>query len=446
MATENGKPTDQTGTDQNTDDRQVLDDLTVLDGRDAPNLDAEEQVMLGDPDTDLDDPIFRSAISEGSQSTLHEVERGVSGRFTNEQQGAPRSGQGIQGEREEVTLSGLDENTDGGSDQTDTPDQAQDGPDTVHGDHFQDEDASRDANDDGATGGAPAPAAPAAGSQGGTPPPGFSAFSQVAGEEGDGDGTPGTPGDDEPSEDELVGDTVDVTAEAPSLSMTDAAGVEDQSISLNLSAALTDTDGSESLSITIGGVPSGATLSAGINNGDGTWTLTAADLPGLTVTPPANSDVDFQLTVTATSTEGGSGATATSTGTIDVSVAADADAPTLTLNDASGTEDQAISLNLSSALTDTDGSESLSITIGGVPSGATLSAGTNNGDGTWTLEPGDLAGLTITPPANSDADFQLTVTATSTEADGGDTATTSGTVNVSVAADADAPTLTLNDA
>ena len=40
------------------------------------------------------------------------------------------------------------------------------------------------------------------------------------------------------------------------------------------------------------------------------------------------------------------------------------------------------------------------VTIGGVPSGAVLSAGSDNGDGSWTLSEGDLAGLTITPAAD----------------------------------------------
>ncbi|MCP5366703.1 MAG: hypothetical protein H6906_04225, partial [Hyphomicrobiales bacterium] len=240
--------------------------------------------------------------------------------------------------------------------------------------------------------------------------------------------------------------SVAADADAPTLTVSDAAGTEDTAIALDIASALTDTDGSESLSITISGVPSGATLSAGTDNGDGTWTLSAGDLAGLTITPPADSDVDFQLGVTATSTEADGGDTASTLGTINVSVAADADAPTLTVSDAAGTEDTAIALDIASTLTDTDGSESLSITISGVPTGATLSAGTDNGDGTWTLTPAQLAGLTITPPADSDVDFQLGVTATSTEADGGDTATTLGTINVSVAADADAPVLNVTDA
>ncbi len=71
-----------------------------------------------------------------------------------------------------------------------------------------------------------------------------------------------------------------------------------------------------------------------------------------------------------------------------------------------------------------------------MPAGATLSAGTDNGDGSWTLTPAQLTGLTITPPANSDADFTLTVTSTST--DGVDTAQTVDTMNVTVNAAPDA--------
>lgn len=46
--------------------------------------------------------------------------------------------------------------------------------------------------------------------------------------------------------------------------------------------------------------------------------------------------------------------------------------------------------------------------------GATLSAGTDNGGGSRTLTATERAGLTITPPARSDSECQLTVTATAT--------------------------------
>ena len=163
-------------------------------------------------------------------------------------------------------------------------------------------------------------------------------------------------------------------------------------------------------------MPSGAQLSAGTDNLDGTWTLTPADLAGLTVTPPADSDADFTLTVAATSTET-EGDTDTTVASLDVTVTGVADVPTVTVADATGAEDQAIALDIGVALNDIDGSETITdITVSGVPSGAQLSAGTDNLDGTWTLTPADLAGLTVTPPADSDADFTLTVSATSTEA------------------------------
>ncbi len=116
-----------------------------------------------------------------------------------------------------------------------------------------------------------------------------------------------------------------------------------------------------------------------------------------------------------------------------------ADAPVLTTSDASGDENSAIDLDIASALTDAF----LSITISGVPAGASLSTGTDNGDGTWTLTQGQLAGLTLTPPGDSDADFTLTVTATST--DDSDTAQTVDTFDVIVTAVADASTLAAND-
>jgi Ca2+-binding RTX toxin-like protein len=218
--------------------------------------------------------------------------------------------------------------------------------------------------------------------------------------------------------------------DAPNLTVTDPTGAEDTAIALNITAALADAAGSESLAITISGVPAGATLSAGTDNGDGTWTLTQAQITGLTITPPADSSVDFQLTITATATEI-DGDTAYTTATLDVAVSGVADAPGLTVSDASGTEGSPIALDITSALSDVDGSESLSVMVSGVPAGATLSAGVDNGDGSWTLEPGDLDGLAVTPAAGNTEDFTLTVTSTAAEADG-DTALTSATLDVGV--------------
>ena len=353
-------------------------------------------------------------------------------------------------------------------------------------------------------------------------------------------------------------------------------------------------------SVTIAEVPTGAVLSAGTDNFDGTWTLTPDQLSGLTITPLAGSGVDFSLTVTATSTDGA----VSDPATVQVAVDAVADTPTLSVTlgdgvpmdtgftvenvgnasagyhntygyyvmddngnpesgqiiwadvkdtvgdtftvegvnqdevgfflipngddlnsglqdgqsitfqqddsgnwvvvangvalqgqganalfsdpslnqggydymvdtdlvgnqnweDLAGGGDQdfndvnmdvawdsegggAISrdLNIEVALTDTDGSETLSITVAGMPEGAELSAGTDNLDGTWTLAPDQLAGLTITPPADSSENFTLTVTvtATDTDPDTGEqtTATTTETINVAVTPANEAPTV-----
>ena len=82
--------------------------------------------------------------------------------------------------------------------------------------------------------------------------------------------------------------------------------------------------------------------------------------------------------------------------------------------------------------------------MGGVREGETMSDGTDNGDGTWTLGSGDLDGLKITPPSDFSGSFDLGVSATAT--DGTDTTTTSDTLTVDVSGVADDPTLSVSDA
>ncbi len=356
--------------------------------------------------------------------------------------------------------------------------------------------------------------------------------------------------------------------EAPEVTGALASGTEDKPLDLSPLIDIATGGQAGELSVQIAGVPEGAVLSAGQDNGDGTWSLAPSDLEGLTLSPPQNSDEDFTLNVTATMT-GEGGETALTTAKLPVSLDPVADAPKLALaggdtseivlrvaadswkgdpnlrlevdgetignwkvsadhgagewetirvsgdfsengpqevkvgftNDAyggtpdtdrnlyvdrievngkayeaegegvdyghrdaqeamkwagkltfdtsdnpgpnagiAGDEDTAIALDLSAALTDTDGSESLSVTVAGLPEGAELSAGEDNGDGTWTLEPGDLDGLTLTPPQDYNGNFTLQVTATATEAANGDTASTAIEVPVQVAPVNDAPT------
>lgn len=209
---------------------------------------------------------------------------------------------------------------------------------------------------------------------------------------------------------------------------------------VNIEAGLTDTDGSETLSITIGNVPDGVEFSAGTDNGDGTWSFAPEDLDGLQMAVPPNVQADFSLSVSVTATEAENLDTATTTATVDVAVDAP---PAVQAEAATGNEDSAIALDVQ---VEAQGGEALaSVTISGIPAGATLMAGTDEitvTDGVAELSPDQLAGLTITPPADSDADFELTVTATSVEGNVSDPTT----VPVSVAAVADAPVVTTNDA
>ena len=253
---------------------------------------------------------------------------------------------------------------------------------------------------------------------------------------------------------------VDAVADTPVVTIQDATITtdEDTAIDLGIDGALADTDGSEALTITIEGIPQGAVLSSDLGtieyDENGLAVLTPDQLAGLQITPPPNSDADFSLAVTATATEtSNADAADTATLALQVNVTAVADTPVVTIQDAAITtdEDAAIDLNIAAALQDTDGSEALIITIEGIPQGAVLSSdlGTFEYDenGLAVLTPDQLAGLQITPPADSDADFSLAVTATATETANADAVTTAvQTIQVDVTAVADTPVVTIQDA
>jgi hypothetical protein len=95
--------------------------------------------------------------------------------------------------------------------------------------------------------------------------------------------------------------------------------------SLDVSSALNDTDGSESLSdVIIGNVPQGVTFSHGVVNGDGTVTVARADLDDLEMYAEESAvQSTIELTVSVSSTESANGDTATSTSTITIGGAGD---------------------------------------------------------------------------------------------------------------------------
>ncbi len=151
-------------------------------------------------------------------------------------------------------------------------------------------------------------------------------------------------------------ETKDMTVEDPNLEVQDASGYEDTAIPLNIDASLSDTDGSETLSITIGDIPEGATLTDGEGNEiavtDGSADVSADQLEGLSITPPTDSDVDFDLSVSVTSTESSTGETSTVDATINVEVDAVAD-------------DNSVSATVETQLVEGDPGEGVSFTLGG---------------------------------------------------------------------------------
>ncbi|WP_454785685.1 beta strand repeat-containing protein [Legionella sp. WA2024007413] len=239
--------------------------------------------------------------------------------------------------------------------------------------------------------------------------------------------------------------TVNPVADTPILETQTATGNEGSAIPLDITALLPAGNTTDALSVTIGNVPSGATLSSGgtalTANADGTYTLTASQLQDLaiTVNEQLATTTDLALAITATSTVGSSVATATATQVVTVNPVADT--PILETQTATGNEGSAIPLDITALLPAGNTTDALSVTIGNVPSGATLSSGgtalTANADGTYTLTASQLQALAITVNGQlaTTTDLALAITATSTVGTSVATATATQVVTVNPVAD-----------
>jgi large repetitive protein len=195
-------------------------------------------------------------------------------------------------------------------------------------------------------------------------------------------------------------------------------------IPLNIVAASTDRDGSETLSVNVSGLPAGSVLRDG--NGtviaagsDGSYTLTPSQLPGLTVTTPPGYTGPVNANVVATATDGASTAsTSSATGT---SVDVANDAPVANSATAAGTEDNRVTGTLTG--TDADGDRlTFALAQNGAPAHGSV---TINPDGTYSY----------TPAANYNGTDSFTFRVS--DGRGG---VTTGTVTIDLAAVNDAPT------
>ncbi|WP_353844715.1 immunoglobulin-like domain-containing protein [Pseudomonas sp. MG-2] len=93
-------------------------------------------------------------------------------------------------------------------------------------------------------------------------------------------------------------------------------------------------------------------------------------------------------------------------------------------------------VGISANLTDTDGSETLSVKLDGIPAGSVLSDGAGHtvtiGATSVDVTGWNLNGLSIKPPAYYQGSFDVKVTSTATENVGGSKASTEGTIKVTV--------------
>ena len=202
----------------------------------------------------------------------------------------------------------------------------------------------------------------------------------------------------------------------------DAVVKEDHSIEVPVTAQLVNpSSATEALTVVVSGIPS--TVGTVTPHDGGVYNATAGTItytlaPGAALnttigfTPAPNSDVDFgSLTVTATAQDANTG-TVTTTGMVYVTTDAVADVPTISAQAATDEAGHSTALNIAGAVTDTDGSETITkFTVSGLPAGATLNHGTADANGVYTLTPADLAGLMVTvPKTTAAAVYALTVT------------------------------------
>src|SRR5207244_1732547 len=210
-------------------------------------------------------------------------------------------------------------------------------------------------------------------------------------------------------------------ADQPMLAATDAVAVspsvdEDSSVGISITPQFeTDLDATKIRRAECR--PAGATLTNGIDTffgGSGTLTLTPAQLAGLTLNTADDDTGSITLTVQAHAAEGATTADS-AIQTITVTVSPVADQPMLAATDAvavspSVDEDSSVGISITPQF-ETDLDATNTITIDGLPAGATLTNGIDTffgGSGTLTLTPAQLAGLTLTTADDDTASITLT--------------------------------------
>ncbi len=184
--------------------------------------------------------------------------------------------------------------------------------------------------------------------------------------------------------------------------------------------------------VLIEGVPRGASLSAGVDNGDGTWTLTPAQLTGLGITFAAGTPERVTLCATAIGIDRDGGMSSVSS---ELWIPAHgSSAP----REGAGVKDgDEIALHLGEVVRDLAGEEpARAIVIGGLPQGAGLYSGTYDPQiASWIVRPDQLEDLRLTGPISGPVRISLRITAVVVDRVSGKSDAMSRTVEVDLASE-----------
>jgi hypothetical protein len=225
--------------------------------------------------------------------------------------------------------------------------------------------------------------------------------------------------------------------------------------SLDVSASLADTDGSEALSVTLSGLPQGAVLSVGeAGEVAGTWVIPVdgndVDLQNVSMYIPESADT-LSITATATTTESTNGSTTSATASATVVDVTLNEAATATDDSVSGIEDTTLVLSVNDfgTFSDANGDSFTGVQITELPEngilrllGQDLAPGEDNAVTVGTeISLADIAmgNLVFVPDVNfsGDADFGFRVS------DGSSWSEDSYTTTMNIVGVADAPTVSI---
>lgn len=214
-------------------------------------------------------------------------------------------------------------------------------------------------------------------------------------------------------------------------------------------------DGQDTLTLVrLSGLPEELVPSLGVKDSRGDWLFTWADLNAnggqleILTSPDWSGGANLQLLISQLQADGTLRSSALTSLALDVEAVADA--PVLQVNTATIREDAPLALTTllgRTAITDADGSETLSFELHGLPSGARIE---RRGDGVVTvlepsssgvyqIDPTDLDGLLFVPTADLAGQMSFQWHAVARETSNGATATTIANVLINVRAVADAP-------